>query len=429
MVKKTTSTKEGKDTTKDKGFDLITSGWQDKSKALRQFCRVVKKEMYPLLDALFAVGQFAAFKGDTLLDMLMYNALNAVTSENGTKAFKDEYGKNNPASRTVRYRLEKMKFLEIMNAFQKINGNILHTVKKWGKFKLPVLLSIDITHIHFYGKRRKFVRGMEEDRGTRYGYAYASAVISVAGIRFTIHTVPMTQFTEKTEILEKLIREARKYVKIKIVLVDREFSNSPCIKKLEELNVTYLTPVVKHQKKFLQKLRPPCQDTMDIGPRNDKVSVTVVAVENPQDPEETLYYATNMVIPDELLEEVIELYRKRWTVENAFKSQKLEFLGKTYSINFAIRFFFWVLATLLYNAWILCNLMACMDLGLNPAEQERPLVTAFLFGINMKIVFISPLFDGDECEELLRLAIALVSQYILRNQLEEKITPSYVMDN
>ncbi|MBU7028407.1 MAG: transposase [Theionarchaea archaeon] len=309
-----------------------------------------------------------------------------------------------------------------------IEGQHQNVVIKIG-VSLGVLLSIDITYIHFYGKRRKYACGMERDRGTNYGYKYASAVISVAGIRFTLHTVPMTEFTSNEDILEELITEARKYVKIKAVLVDREFSNSPCIKKLEELNVKYLTPVIKHRKKFLQSLRPPCKAEMPLGPKKDQLCVPIIAVKDPDNPNVTLYYATNMDIPLEQLEEIIAVYQKRWTVENAFKSQKLEFLGKTYSINFAIRFFFWVLATLLYNVWILCNLTACIALGLDPSEQERPLITAFLFGVNMRIVFLSPLFDGGELEELLRLVIALVKQYLLKNLPEERIIPVYMMNN
>lgn len=423
MVKKTTSTKKGKDTTKDKGFGVVTYGWHDKRKALRQFCRVVKKEIYPVLGPLFAVGQFASYNWETLLDVITYLAVNGVTSESGSKGFNVEYKKDNPSPRMIRERLEKLKFSKVMNAFQEVNKNILNFVKKKRKFRIPVLLSIDITYKHFYGKRKKYACTMDRDRGTNYGYKYASAVISVAGIRFTIHTVPMTQFTEKTEILEKLIKEARKYVKIKAVLIDREFSNSPCIEKLEELSVTYITPVVKHRKKFLQSLKPPCKADMPLGSGH----VPIVAVRDPDDLEETLYYCTNMDISSECLEEVIKAYHKRWTVENAFKSQKLEFLGKTYSIDFAIRFFFWMYATLLYNVWILGSLIARMELGLDPAEQERSFTTAFLFGITMKIVFVSPLFDGGECEELLRLVVALVNHYLLENFSSEEI-PQFMMN-
>ena len=57
----------------------------------------------------------------------------------------------------------------------------------------------------------------------------------------SVKTMPIIQSTTNKEILEKLITEARKYVKIKTLLIDREFSNSTCIQKLEELNVKFNT--------------------------------------------------------------------------------------------------------------------------------------------------------------------------------------------
>ncbi|MGC1119738.1 MAG: transposase [Candidatus Methanofastidiosia archaeon] len=104
-----------------------------------------------------------------------------------------------------------------------------------------------------------------------------------------------------------------------------------------------ILPVIKHNKKFLQSLRPPCRKEMPMGPEKKRIYFTVVAVRSPEDPRTILYYATNMDIPEKSLEDIIDIYKKRWTIENAFKSQKLAFLAKTYSVNFAIRFFFWVL--------------------------------------------------------------------------------------
>ena len=86
-----------------------------------------------------------------------------------------------------------------------------------------------------------------------------------------------------------------------------------------------------------------------------------------------------------------------------------------------------MLATLLYNAWILCNFCAYTDLKVKPSEQERPLITAFRFGINIKIAFLSPSFPDDEPEELLLVAIAIVTQYLLKNFPQERIIPQYMM--
>lgn len=85
--------------------------------------------------------------------------------------------------------------------------------------------------------------GMERNRGTNYGYNYSSCVIAQS----------------------KLIEGVRKYVEIKMVLLDGEFFNEPCIKKLEPLNLKYLMPAKKNRKKFLQSLRPPCKTEVPLG--------------------------------------------------------------------------------------------------------------------------------------------------------------------
>jgi hypothetical protein len=308
---KSTSTKKGMDDTGNKGFDPFTLLWTDRRKGLRKFCRLMKKEGYPVLGSLFNCGLYATYKEEALLDVVTHNIITGVSSENGTNSFGDEYKKDHPSPRAIRYRLGKLNFLEVELAFNKINKRILDIIKKKRKFKIPVLLSIDITYVNFYGKRRKFACGMKRDRGTNYGYKYASCVVSAAGIGVAIHTVPMTEFTRNEEILETLIKEAQKYVKIKGVLVDREFFTESCIKRLEELTMEYLMPVIKHRKKFLDSLSPPCKTELPLK----SIHVPVIAVRDPDNLEESLYYCTNMDIPLEQLEDVMEIYRKRWTIE------------------------------------------------------------------------------------------------------------------
>ncbi|MBU7020793.1 MAG: transposase [Theionarchaea archaeon] len=371
---------------------LFEIDWVDKRTALRKFCRSIKKYVYPSLEELFDVADYSWYSVDSLSDVLTYNAINEDTSENGTRTFGDEYDTDHPSPRLIRYRLGKLELDNVFDVFQEGNRKILSIVKKMRKLNVPLLVSIDITHTPFYGKRKKYTCGTKKFKGTNYGYRYASIVVSAAGYRFTIHTVPMTQFDTKTEMLEELITEARKHIEIRTVLVDREFFNVKCIEKLKSLNVKFLMPVVKNKKKFLMKLVPPCITEMSMGSRNNKTVFSVIAVRDPEDKKVILYYATNMDIPKKSVEQVIEEYKKRWTVENAFKTQKLRFLAKTYSINYTVRFFFWVFATWLYNLWVLCNLVAFLCLKLEPSEQIRPLVTAKKFGVLMKITFLSHLW-------------------------------------
>ena len=58
------------------------------------------------------------------------------------------------------------------------------------------------------------------------------------------------------------------------------------------------------------------------------INVPIVAVRDPNNREEVLCYVTNLDIPVKSLEKIIKIYRKRWVIENAFKSEKLLFLEK-----------------------------------------------------------------------------------------------------
>lgn len=264
---------------------------------------------------------------------------------------------------------------------------------------------------------------MKRKRGTNYGYKNAVCVVAAPGARVALHTVFMTEFDDNPDMLEKLIKKAQKHVEIKAVLLDREFFNESCIKKLEALPVTYVMPAKKNRKEVLQSLRPPCKAEIPLG----SITVPVIALKDPKDPKKTLYYCTNMDIPEKSLRKVFDIYRRRWTVENVFKPGKSVFLAKTYSVNPAIRGFFWILSILLYNAWALCNLCAYTGLRLNPALQERPFVTAFHFGIHMKTTFLSPLFSDSQPEELLKIALALIKHFILQNSAQERIIPHHMI--
>jgi len=114
-----------KDTDVNKGFDPFSLSWGDEEEALQEFSLFIKKELYPVLGPLFKVGELATYKKEDILDILIYMVVNGVTSENGAKAFKAEYKREGPSSRTIRYRLEKLEFSEVQSAFLEANEKIL----------------------------------------------------------------------------------------------------------------------------------------------------------------------------------------------------------------------------------------------------------------------------------------------------------------
>ena len=89
--------------------------------------------------------------------------------------------------------------------------------------------------------------GGKQTRGTTWGYTYASIDIVEAGRRLTIYYSTVNQFSEKAEVVEKLIFEARaRGIHISIVLLDRAFFTIDVIETLKRLGVYFIIPAVKH---------------------------------------------------------------------------------------------------------------------------------------------------------------------------------------
>jgi len=55
--------------------------------------------------------------------------------------------------------------------------------------------------------------------------------------------------------------------------------------------------------------------------------------------------------------ELAELYRKRWGIENGYQERKINIREKTHSSHMVIRYFLYLFSILIYNLWILINII------------------------------------------------------------------------
>lgn len=79
-----------------------------------------------------------------------------------------------------------------------------------------------------------------------------------------------------------------------------------------------------------------------------------------------------------LAERLLTLYSKRRGIETSYRVKKHSFLGKTTSKNYRIRLFYFMFSVLLYNLWILADIL--IWLHLHGAVGEGHLVTSKYFG-------------------------------------------------
>lgn len=79
-----------------------------------------------------------------------------------------------------------------------------------------------------------------------------------------------------------------------------------------------------------------------------------------------------------MVSRVLRKYKHRWAIENGFKQIK-RFRVRTTSMKYKYRFFNFLFASTLYNAWRLVDLLVKLELQAEAEFRYKPLVTADLF--------------------------------------------------
>jgi len=92
-------------------------------------------------------------------------------------------------------------------------------------------------------------------------------------------------------------------------------------------------------------------------------------------------FATNEVYNENdvnLTKRLFFLYGKRWGIESSYRVKKHSYLPKTTSKNYFIRLFYFMFSVLLYNLWILADIL--IWLALVGVVKEDHLLTSKYFG-------------------------------------------------
>jgi len=85
-------------------------------------------------------------------------------------------------------------------------------------------------------------------------------------------------------------------------------------------------------------------------------------------------------------ETIHELYRKRFGIETQYRI-KNKFLRRTYSKEYSVRYFFFLLAICIYNLWILLNIIERGKDGLDPCKI--PIKVDRVVHLIRKIIFFN----------------------------------------
>lgn len=233
------------------------------------------------------------------------------------------------------YHLENLEREDVQDYLEK-------TIKKQAKklkFKRPVIVAIDFHDIPYYGDRNDpYVVGTKRKVGTNYCHKYATIEVMEGGKKITLHAIPINVFSNKARVVKSLIDRARKYVEIKLVLLDRGFFSSYVISQLQRLRVDFLMPAVLNRKIMWIK-----RSVYGYEMKGVKFNLIVGGYK----------WATSLT---KVSSKLSLLYKKRWNIETGYRDKK-KFRITTTTRNHVVRMLFFYVSVIVYNFWIMSNVL------------------------------------------------------------------------
>lgn len=350
-----------------------------RDKKTREISKILKRRITPFID--LRLGKNCIYKKKEFLELLIHLGLNQNFAESGSKIFKELKGIG-PDADTFFYHLKKYTNIqEVQDLYIRLFEIIWNITKQSNAFDIRrrVDLAVDYHEWFFYGNRKTLmVMGKMPERGTDKCYKFITINIVENGKRFTLLALPIGHFDTKVGLLTKLIYFAKKRIKIRRIYVDRGFFDSKSIETLQRHHTKYLIPCTENPriKKILNVTSPPTI-LKDYDMKNTRFNVAIVKDENNQ----CRAFATNIDFNEDevgLSDRLFYLYSKRWGIETSYRVKKHSFRAKTTSKNYYVRLFYFLFSVLMYNLWIIADILIWLHLFGFIGEGHK--ITSKVFG-------------------------------------------------
>ena len=272
-------------------------------------------------------------------------------------------GYNVPCGDAVLDRLSKQPYKILEHGFHQVFQDHIDQARKQRLFTHPVVVAIDFTDIEWYGEELPFIVRGKAKKGTDRFIRFATIGIVEDGKRFTLKVLPVTPLSCKEKIVKELLDFVQRFVSIRVVLLDRGFYTNEVIQEVKNMGHGFVMPVKKYG-----KVKQLMEMVYTQGPQRYEMSkgtiFTLVVVKD-EDSGKLLPYATNL---DGVQPAVIHtMYMHRFGIETQYRL-KNQFLGRTCSKQYSVRYAFFILAVALYNLWVLLNILERGRQGLEPGK-------------------------------------------------------------
>ena len=292
-----------------------------------------------------------------------------------------------PSGSWVRDAVSRLSEEDTANKSESALGSTLRELKRFGVFNEPVVCAMDKHQIPRYdeGMEPFLVRGQQK-AGTMKFETYATLQCVEEGRRAQVACAHVGILDDNADVIAGLLGQVRLHeVEVSLLLLDREFFSASCMARLEKGGQRYLMPctLTRRTKDAIRECAQGkrrrvsrCTITSTEG-REGAYNIVILprkGCEKEEDPlKRYVAFATNIPrrfamwnvrrLPDD--------YRRRWGIETGYAGVE-GFRARTTSKNHALRLLYFYYALILYNAWLLANLIMARRFSKIP--MTRPII-------------------------------------------------------
>ena len=308
-------------------------------------------------------------------------------AESGLKRLAMESGNNSPTGSWLRKIMSRIsQKTMLMNLHHSLDSTI-SKLKELGVFDIPVTVAIDKHLIPRYDKlpNHSLIKSKSKN-STNSFESYCTMQCVEKRIRAQLGCYPLYHNKSNADFVRKLLSDGiNNGIKIKLLLVDREFFTSGIISVIKQKNLKFLMPAKKNSRIKDAILQYVNGDRESISPYTIKSasghieSFTLVILPNKNTRKKSniidqyVVFATN-ISPKEISQNIQNIptdYKKRWGIETGYACVG-RFRPKTTSSNQSIRLLYFYYSLILYNAWIIANLIISEECGV---QNHKPIIS------------------------------------------------------
>ena len=291
----------------------------------------------------------AVHPGDAVRDVILFAAMTQRTPESAVAVLKDR-GRDAPSPDVVLNRVRETGAEDLVLLFTPCLEKVFAEAKKRRLLRGPKRVAVDIHEKPFYGEAEGTIRGRARSGTTRF-WAYITLDILQDGCRLTLAALPLTDKRRAAELVEALLRYAARWIRIRVVLLDRLFYSSSVIRAVEAMGLDWLMAAktskgLRRRADEARRMGRPCfRYTMNPG-KPSQTSFHVFTV--PAEKGGYHFFASSLEVGR--LRHWAGVYRRRWGIETGYRVKR-GFLVRTAVRCLYVRLFFFLLSVLLQNVW------------------------------------------------------------------------------